>query len=143
MKKNGIKISYAKAERAFNSLVALEQGFERTVDGKQIKSTFKFGGATHWALAELMVEIEDALRPYQRARNRKINELSNGTGRIDAEKNPELISQLNAFVDEHDGTEIEIKARAIQRSELKCGEGVDENPIPRLVLAGLIPVLTD
>ena len=118
-----MKITNIKADRALNALGAL--------------NGFKFSSEATWKIAAVMVELEDALRPYYRLRDRKIAEISNGKGSIDPAAEPDKASAFTQFMGEMNDKTITINASQIDRSMLS----LDENQIPLAVVVGLMPLM--
>lgn len=122
-----MKLALEKAERALNSLSSLT-------------GTYKFSSEATWKMAGMIVELEDALRPFNKARDMKIKELSGGSGRIDPEKNPDAAAAYSMFLsDLYESTPpIELTAELLERSALNMAE----NKIPPPTVAALLPLLT-
>ncbi len=136
------------------ALVALSQGialvdngYETTVDGKNVRRCFKLNAEVRYALARTGIVIKPLLEAWKEA-NTKLFESHEPEIITDKDGNDQRAIPASRAAEFESGarellaTSLDIELPVIPVTALKVGDAKDENPIPATALTFLDPILT-
>lgn len=128
-------------------IALVDNGFEITVDGKNVRRGFKLTAEVRYALARTGILIKPLIDAWKEA-NTKVFESFEPAVIADKDGNEQRAvpgSRAGEY-DQHIrallATVVEVDLPVIAVSVLKVGDGRDENPIPATALTFLDPILT-
>jgi len=116
------------------TVVKGENGVEKT-----ITVPYQFSGKVRWNIAKALTTLKRVSEDFSTTRDKIINEVSGGTGRIEPE-NETAIKALNDKIAEVFATEEDTKGLLALPLE---GLNLDANQIPLAVLAALEPIIAE
>lgn len=116
------------------TVVKGENGVEKTVI-----VPYQFSGKVRWGISKNLNVLKRVSEDFSKTRDALINEVSNGTGRIEPE-NEAAIKLLNSKVAEVFATEEDTKGLLSLPFD---GLNLDTNQIPVSILAALEPIIAE
>lgn len=103
-----------------------------------VSAQYKLGGTVRFTVAQMMATLKPIVDAFEKARTALITEVSGGKP---VQPNSPELDRLNVEYAKMTARPCGVTLPKIKLSDLKLGDGDDQNPIPPSVLSALLPMI--